>query len=78
MWTDPLAIVAASVVARPADDRDVIISGSRDHTVRIWDADTRRCRHVLELLGPATACAVGDNGRLCVAVGGTICTFRRR
>ena len=68
--THPVKAVALGRI----DGRDIILSASADATARLWDAANGRCEMVLDLLGGATACAVGP-GVLCVAVGLAVCMF---
>jgi WD40 repeat protein len=53
-------------------DRDVIVSGSDDRTVRIWDAATGRLMLVQDTVDdPVNAIAV-DGDRLAIAAGNTV------
>jgi WD40 repeat protein len=54
-------------------DREVIVSGSEDGAVRIWDL-SRTTFITVDLLADVSAVAV-DDGVLCVATGPALCTF---
>jgi WD40 repeat protein len=66
--------VQAVAIGR-AGDRDVIVSGSLDDTVRIWDF-AEGGSLVIDLLGAAIAVALSKDGRsICVSAGHAICLF---
>jgi WD40 repeat protein len=70
--TGPVNAVAVGRIG----NRDVIVAGGGDDSVRIWDAVSGQCKTILVLLGSPTACALAAPNLLCVAVGASVCTFR--
>ncbi len=68
---DPVLAVALGRLG----DRDVIISGGNDGTVRVWNPATGTTLHVADLLGPAQGLAFGQDGQVYVATGHAICDF---
>ena len=52
-----------SVAIGPSGERDVIVSGSEDGTVRVWDATTREpVGEALGHYGAVTSVAIGQAG----------------
>jgi WD40 repeat protein len=64
--------VTSVAIGRPGD-RDVIVSGSADHTVRIWDAVTGALvgTPLAGHEGPVTSVAIGRAGDCDIIVSGS-------
>ena len=50
---------------------DVVVSGSYDHSVRVWDARSRQSQMCLDHGSPVESVAVFPNGRIAASTGGT-------
>lgn len=55
-----------SAVALSGDGR-LAMSGGWDRTVRVWETDTGKCRHVLQPGGTVSSVAMAADGRFCVS-----------
>ena len=73
----PLAGHAGAVTAVAVGrigGREVVVSGSEDRTLRVWDP-RQRSAVVVDVLEPVRSIALSPEGSLCVATGIAICLF---
>jgi len=50
-------------------DGSIIVSGSNDNSLKVWDGGTGECLATLDVDGPLNSCALYPDGERIIAVG---------
>jgi WD40 repeat protein len=67
----------STVACSERDGHPVVVSGSADRTVRVWQPTTRSCEDVLALPAEVHAVSVAPDGGMVVCTGSDVVVFDR-